>query len=792
MHSCKDLVRFLQRLQSSWLLRSHSEYPHTADDLPLKPTILRDLLALLDQKESKDKSSYGDVEKMKKTQLWQVELRHFSISMVSSLTEEGVMRPDEFMEPISINAWIATNIISHLKPLAELAKHLSDQQPELLNDNPLIYYMVSLPGVVDVNLRQVVFLSLMRLKDTITALKEDVLSEVRKMDKFNKEGDTEGDTEGAEEDTSPLLKISGVVGVDRVCVSLQLPLELHKSVGTQCDMEISESAMAEMYRAIASSHSSLHSHEETQGAPGRPRSVLPSLDEDLHCEDSQSAFTSSLSSDGSDVMHSDLISLTSSQMNVYDGDAVTMDQLDFAEPDFHQKSFFSSFSHQIGGITGRRGHSQVAQPIKQKILSVVDLLSSVTVGNGSDIIQEGRVLRRDDVLTYVFRVYINNILLFPEIVGERLRIKGAITKLSFREEPIEVTEYVDHCNAPRKYAKHLKYFQSTDTRDSPIIKFLAELGNHVEQRYSGYSPPPSLSVDARVIGLSGTIYAAHIKDIKGIIKDNVTPSPTTVPVSVSLQDLNITLAELPGSPDSNIIIGIEALQLVRSPDYTLSIVEPKPPHPPREHALPIRLRERVFSDDLRDEDTPMPQDECASVTMLSNSIVSSQSDFTEIDALPEYTQALQEELTEMKQKYEITLAINHSMNMELEDFRSNMCSNKEVFNKTFSDVQCLATKNSTLIKQVYSLEDKNKDLENKIADLKISKRSVESLLLSKVNNLEDNKKSTISYQTEIGNLKDNIKSLNINKQSLMEILERNSEEIRSLTLRNNELESTNS
>ena len=695
------------------------------------------------------------------------------------------MRPDEFMEPITINAWIATNIISHLKPLAELAKHLSDQQSEALNDNPLIYYMVSLPSVVDVNLRQVVFLSLMRLKDTITALKGDVLSEVRKMDRV-----PEG---AAEEDPSPLLKISGVVGVDRICVSLPLPLDLHKSVGTQCDTEIPDPAVSEMYRTRMNSHSSLYNHEEPQGALGRPRSVLHSLDEDSHSEDNQSALTSSLSSEGSDVMHSDLISLTSSQMNVYDRDAVTMDQLYFAEPDFHQQSFFSSFSQQIGAITeqlGRRGHSQVSQPLKQKILSVVDLLSAVTVGNSGDIIKEGRVLLRDDVLTYVFRVYVKNVLLFPEIVGEKLRIKGAITKLSFAEEPIEVTEYIDHCNAPRKHAKHVKNFQSADPRDSPIIKFIAELGNHVEEKYSMYSPAPSLSVDARVSGLSGAIYSAHIKDIKEVIKDDVTPSPTTVPISLTLQDLNITLAELPGSPDTDIIIGIETLQLVREPDYKLNIIEPKQLQSPQEHVLRIQLRERVFSEELRDDETPLPQDEDTAANTLDNSIVSSQSDFTEIDALPEYTQALLEELTETKQKYEITLATNHSLNMELEDFRSKICSTKEVFTKTFSDVQNLATKNSSLIKQVCSLEDRNRDLENDITDIKIAKRSVETLLKSKVNNLEDAKRSTSSFQNEIGSLKDKIDSLLLNKQSLMEILERNSEEIRLLTLRNDELEST--
>ena len=719
---------------------------------------------------------------MKKTQLWHLELRHFALSLVSSLTEVGVMRPDEFMEPITINAWIATNIIYHLKPLAELAKHLSDQQSEVVNDNPLLYFMVSLPSVVDVNLRQIVFLSLMRLKDTITDLKGYVLNEVRKMDKFNKEGATEGETA---EDTSPLLRVSGVVCIDRVCVSLQLPLDLHKSVGVQCDTE----SLSEIHRTRLSTHSSIQ-NEETQGIPGRPRSFLPSLDEDFHYEDNQSAFTSSLSSEESDIMHPDRISLiSSSQMNVYDRDAVTMDQLYSAEPDFHQQSFFSSFSQQIGANPSKRAHSQAAQPLKQKILSVVDLLSSVTVGNGSDIIQEGRVLKRDDILTYVFRAYISNILMFPEVVGERLKIKGAITKLSFGEEPIEVTEYLEHCNAPRKYAKHLKNFQSADPRDSPIIKFIAELGSHVEERYARFSPAPSLSVDARVSGLTGTIYAAHIKDIKDVIKDNVTPSPTTIPISVSLQDLSITLAELPGSADSDITIGIETLQLVRSPDYKLNISEANHSRHHQAVMMPIQLRERVLSDDLRDDITPLPQDDSTSANALSNSIVSSQSDFTEIDALPEYTQALLDELQETKQNYEVTLAINHSMNRELEDFRSKICSNKEVFNKTFSDVQSLATKNSTLIKQVCSLEDRNRDLDNELADIKVSKRSVETLLKSKVNNLEDNKKNSSCYQVEIGNLKDKIASLDLNKQSLMEILERNSEEIRNLTMRNHELES---
>ncbi|KAI6651499.1 hypothetical protein LOD99_5107 [Oopsacas minuta] len=776
INSCDDLVKFLKRLQSTWFFKCSSEYPHSKEDLSIKPSILRDLYTLLNQKESNVKSKFGELEKMRKSQLWQIDLRHFSLSLVQSLTEEGVMRPDEFMEPITIQVWLATNIISHLKQLAELAKHLSDQESQL-NDNPMIYFIVSLPDVVDVVLKQVVFLSIMRLKDTIDALKTDVQSEIRKMDRFNKD---EINERGAEESTSPLLKISGIVGVDKVCVSLQLPIDLQKSVGTQTEVHIPDPA-------FRLSHSSLSNHEDI--GPMSSRSGLHSVDEDL--QDDQSALTSSISSEGSDVhIDRDRISMTSSQMNVFETDAVTIDQLQLLKPDFHNQSFFASFSQKIGVSIEHHNMSVIRQAIKPRLMSAVDVLTSVNEGE-NDVISNGQVLEKYDVLTHIFRVHLNNIFIIAEVVGEKLKVKGAITKLSFAEEPIKVEEFVDHCNAPRKYAKYLKNFPPYEARDEPVIKFIAELGNHVEEKYSKYSPPPSLSVDARVKGLCGTIYAAHLKDIKGVIKDDVKASSTTIPISLTLQDLNITLAELPDSSDSDILIGIEAMQLIRSPDYKLSIIESKQIQLLPEDGMQIQFRENILSDELRDEDTPLPQVEDPPSSFLSTSVVSSQSrsDFTEIEDLPEYTQSVLQELTNIKQKYEITLALNHNMKMELEDFRTNTSGNKEVFNKTLSDVQNLATKNSTLMKELSILEDRNRDLENEIADLNISKKSVESLLKSKVDNIEDSRKKSNSHQKELSNLKDTISSLQLNKQSLMEILERNSEEIRDLALRNHELES---
>ena len=203
----------------------------------------------------------------------------------------------------------------------------------------------------------------------------------------------------------------------------------------------------------------------------------------------------------------------------------------------------------------------------------------------------------------------------------------------------------------------------------------------------------------------------------------------------------------------------------------------------------MQFRDSVLSDDLRDEDTPLPQAEDLPNSFHDTSIVSSQSDFTEIDALPEYTQAVLEELKDIKQKYEITSALNHNMQMELEESRVKMSSNKEVFTKTFSDVQSLANKNANLSKQLGTVEDRNRDLENEIADLKISKKSVENLLKSKVENIEESKNKSNVYLTEISKLKDTITGLRLNKESLMEILERNSEEIRLLTLKNHDLES---
>ena len=776
--SCEGIVKFLRRIHSDWLLKSQNEYPHDTDDLPVRPTILRNLLTLLHLKESKQKGNFGDLEKMRKTQLWHIDFRHFLISLVSSLTEEGVMRPDEIMEPLSLEIWIATNIISNLKPLAELGKHLSDLDLDAINDNPLIYYLVSIPNILDINLKRVVFLSLMRLKDTINALKDNVLSEVRKLDRSNKESPERGVEEG-----SSLLKISGIVSFEKLCVSVPLPLELQKSVGTQCDLDVSDSPpLTELYRKV--SHSSVSTRSSGEFSGTRSRSGLESLDEEFANDDNQSTFTSSLSSDGSSV-NADQISITSSQMNVFDSDAVMMEQLHYVSPDFHHQSFFASFSHKLtDNTTGKRGHKQ--QPVKQKILSVVDLLALV---DEKDVLTNGRVLNNKDILTYVLRLYMNKLTLIPEIIGEKVKIKGILNHLSFAEEPVQVNEFIDQHNNPRRHAKHLKNFPLNPGAYSPVIKFVAELGNHVKEEYSNYCPPPTLSVDARVQGLSGAIYAAHLKALKEIVKDEVLPSPTTIPISIALQDLKITLAELPNSPDNDVNIGIESLHIVRAPDYKLSLNAPRMTQL-LENTMDIQLRERVMSDELRDEDTPRPQEQ-DSATSFSEKSVSSQSDFTEIEALPEYSQALLDELRETKESYEITLALNHSMKRELEDFKTKVSSNKEVFNKTFNDVQNLATNNSTLLKQVNSLEDRTRDYENELSEIKIAKRSVETLLKSKVDELEENKRNTHVYQTEIVNLRDKIDSLKLNKNSLMEILERNSEEIRELTLRNSELSELN-
>ena len=771
-NSCEDLVNFLKRLHDSWLYKFSGEYPHNRQDMSIKPSILRDLFTLLHQKETNAKSKFGELDKMKKSQLWHINLRHFSLSLVQALTDEGVMRPDEFMEPITVQVWLATNIISHLKPLAELAKHLSDEEVQL-NDNPMIYFIVSLPSVLDITLKQVVFLSLMRLKDTINTLKANVQKEIKKMDKFNKDAI---DERGAEEGGSHLLKISGVVGVDKLCVSLQLPLDLQKSIGTQ-----TESLTADVTSRL--SHSSTSNHEEAAN-----RTSIYSVDADMHCDDNHSILTSSLSSDGGELDR-DSISLSSSQMNVFDKTDMTIEQLQLNKPDFLNESFLLSFGQNMA-VSAK--HSAVARkhsvpPVKQRMLSVVDMLSSVSATN--NVITNGQVLENDDVLTHVLRIHVTNIIAFPEIVGEKLKVKGAVTKLSFAEEPIKVKEFVDHWNAPRKFAKYLKNFPTSDPRDEPVIKFVTEIGNHVEEEYSEYSPPPSLSVDAHVKGLCGAIYAAHIKDIKGVVKDDVTASPTTIPISLTLQNLNINLAELPGSPDTDTLIGIESLQLVRTPDYKLSILDSGHTQLPTDQLMQMEFRERVLSDDLRDEDTPLPQTEDLPNSFQNTSVVSSQSDFTEIDALPEYTQAVLEELTDIKQKYEITSAHNHSMQMELDEFRTKMSSNKEVFTKTFSDVQSLANKNSNISNQLSTIEDRNRELENEIADLKISKKSVENLLKSKVDNIEESTNKSNLYQTEISKLKDTISGLRLNKESLMEILERNSEEICILTLRNHELES---
>ena len=770
-NSCEDLVNFLKRLHNSWLYKYSGEYPHNRQDMTIKPSILRDLFTLMHQKETNAKSKFGELEKMKKSQLWHINLRHFSLSLVQSLTEEGVMRPDEFMEPITVQVWLATNIISHLKPLAELAKHLSDEETRL-NDNPMIYFIVSLPSVLDISLKQVVFLSLMRLKDTINTLKANVQKEIKKMDKFSRGG---VDERGAEEGEAPLLKISGVVGVDKLCVSLQLPLDLHKSTSTQ-----TESFISDVTARI--SHSSTSNNEETA-----VRTSLYSVDEDMRCDDNHSIFTSSLSSDGGELDR-DSISLSSSQMNVFERTDMTIDQLQLKKPDFLNESFLLSFGQNIA-VSAKHSapafkHS--APPVK-RVLSVVDLLSTVNTTN--DVITNGQVLENDDVLTHVLRIHVTNIVAFPEIVGEMVKVKGGVTKLSFAEEPIKVKEFVDHWNAPRKYAKYLKNFPTSDPRDEPVIKFVTEIGSHVEEEYSEYSPPPSLSVDAHVRELSGAIYAAHIKNIKGVVKDDVTASPTTIPISLNIQNLNINLAELPGSPDTDTLIGIESLQLIRTPDYKLSIIDSTHTQLPTTQGIQMQFRDSVLSDDLRDEDTPLPQAEDLPNSFHDTSIVSSQSDFTEIDALPEYTQAVLEELKDIKQKYEITSALNHNMQMELEESRVKMSSNKEVFTKTFSDVQSLANKNANLSKQLGTVEDRNRDLENEIADLKISKKSVENLLKSKVENIEESKNKSNVYLTEISKLKDTITGLRLNKESLMEILERNSEEIRLLTLKNHDLES---
>ena len=769
-NSCEDLVNFLKRLHNSWLYKYSGEYPHNRQDMSINPSILRDLFTLLHRKETNVKSKFGELEKMKKSQLWHINLKHFSLSLVHSLTDEGVMRPDEFMEPITVQVWLATNIISHLKPLAELAKHLSDEEAQL-NDNPMIYFIVSLPSVIDISLKQVVFLSLMRLKDTINTLKANVQKEIRKIDKFNRDG---LDERGAEEGSSPLLKISGVVGVDKLCVSLQLPLDLQKSIGTQ-----TESFTPDLISRL--SHSSTSNQEEATN-----RTSHYSVDEDMHCEDNHSIFTSSLSSEGGELDR-DSINLSSSQMNVFDRTAMTIDQLQLKKPDFLDESFLLSFGQNIAVKQSTTACKHPATPVKQRLLSVVDMLS--TVNDTTDVITNGQVLENDDVLTHVLRIYVTNIIAFPEIVGEKLKVKGGVTKLSFAEEPIKVKEFVDHWNAPRKFAKYLKNFPTSDPRDEPVIKFVTELGNHVEEEYFEYSPPPSLSVDAHVKGLSGAIYAAHIKAIKDVVKDDVNTSPTTIPISLNLQNLNINLAELPGSPDTDTLIGIENLQLVRTPDYKLSIIDSRHTQLPTNQGMPMQFRECVLSDDLKDEDTPLPQTEYLPNSFHDTSIVSSQSDFTEIDALPEYTQAVLEELTDIKQKYEITSAHNHSMQMELEEFRTKMSSNKEVFTKTFSDVQSLANKNANLSKQLITVEDKNRELENEITDLKISKKSVENMLKSKVGNIEESKNKSNMYQIEISKLKDTICGLQLNKESLMEILERNSEEIRLLTLKNHYLES---
>ena len=66
---------------------------------------------------------------------------------------------------------------------------------------------------------------------------------------------------------------------------------------------------------------------------------------------------------------------------------------------------------------------------------------------------------------------------------------------------------------------------------------------------------------------------------------------------------------------------------------------------------------------------------------------------------------------------------------------------------------------------------------------------MENLLKSKVENIEESKNKSNVYLTEISKLKDTITGLRLNKESLMEILERNSEEIRLLTLKNHDLES---